>query len=355
MRRKSVKIIVTIVVLAAITGLLVWGFIEGRKEGGMEAERERPVKPPSRVSEEGGESVVTLDRKTLERSGIQILPLVPVSHRSEIRAFGIVLQLQELFDLRASYAKAQAQAESARAAVEASGREHERLKLLNADNRNVSDKALQAATAAWRADEAALRAGKASLYALKASIRQRWGGVIAGWVTSDSPSFERLARQDDLLLQVTFPSDAQVGRVPQKITLQTAEGTPLTEARLISPSPATDPRIQGRSFFYLAPAGPRLLPGMNVLARLPVGPLLQGVTVPSSAVVWRQGKAWLYLEKGAGRFVRRALPTESPLRDSFFVARGLAPGDPVVVRGAQLLQSEEFRSQIRAGEEGDGK
>ena len=105
------------------------------------------------------------------------------------------------------------------------------------------------------------------------------------------------------------------------------------------------------SFFYLAPARPQgLLPGMNVLAYLPIGPPVQGVMVPAAAVVWWQGKAWVYVQTDPNHFVRRELSTETPVPEGWFVGTGLAAGDSIVVRGAQLLLSEEFRAQIQVSQ-----
>jgi hypothetical protein len=44
-------------------------------------------------------------------------------------------------------------------------------------------------------------------------------------------------------------------------------------------------------------------------------------------------------------FVRRETSLTSPLGDGWFMQRGFAPGDRVVVEGAQQLLSEEFRRE----------
>ncbi len=72
-----------------------------------------------------------------------------------------------------------------------------------------------------------------------------------------------------------------------------------------------------------------------------------GVIVPDSAVVWLDGKAWVYVRKDAEHFVRRAVPVSRPAGEGWFVTKNYSAGDRVVVQGAQLLLSEEFRSQIR--------
>jgi multidrug efflux pump subunit AcrA (membrane-fusion protein) len=90
---------------------------------------------------------------------------------------------------------------------------------------------------------------------------------------------------------------------------------------------------------------------MNLTAYLPEGSELKGVLVPKSAVVLWQGKSWVYVRKDADHFVRRETPTDVPTAEGWFVTQGLAPGDQTVVKGAQLLFSEEFRSQIKETEE----
>jgi len=43
------------------------------------------------------------------------------------------------------------------------------------------------------------------------------------------------------------------------------------------------------------------------------------------------------------------------MKDGWFIHKGLSPEDWIVVSGAQLLLSEEFRAQVQVGEEGGRK
>jgi hypothetical protein len=347
MRAKPwLRLISVIIALAALAALLIWAFLEGRKEVAVEQERERPVKAPLRVAIEEGESVITLDQATQKKSGIVVAPLKAVSHQDDLRAYGMVMDLQDLVDLRNSIAMAKAQVEKARASLEASRKEYERTKALQ-ENRNISAKVFQAAEATWRSDEASARAAGEALHVLEGTVRQRWGTLLASWLFDSSPAFERLIQRQDVLVQVTLPPAARLSSPPRYARIQSAEAK-LTSATLVSPSPRTDPRIQGMSFFYLAPVqATDLLPGMNVIAYLPSGSQIGGVLVPASAVVLWQGKAWVYRQKESGRFVRREISTDTPVQEGWFVREGLSAGDQVVVRGAQLLLSEEFRAQIQ--------
>jgi multidrug efflux pump subunit AcrA (membrane-fusion protein) len=146
-----------------------------------------------------------------------------------------------------------------------------------------------------------------------------------------------------VLIQLTLPPGEHVQPAPQTVLIQLAEEQSVS-AHLVSLSPRTDPRIQGESFFYIAspPQGIILLPGMDVRAFMLAGPPVQGVMIPASAVVWRQGKAWAYLQVNPEGFARRQVPTDTPVGQGYFVTENFLAGDRVVLQGAQSLLSEEF-------------
>lgn len=331
----------------SLIALIIWGFIQGRSEAASERERERPVKSPPRVSVASGENLITLDSATQTRGGIVIMRLDSASSREEIRAFGTVVDLQGLTDLRSRYTSAFADAERAHASLEASKREYERLRVLYQDNQNISAKTLEAAGATLKSDEATAEATITPLRSLEVTARQDWGPTIASWIVQGAPAFTRLLSRQDILIQATLPPDLSVP-VPKTGSVQVGDG-PRIPARIVSVAGRTDPRLQGMSFFLLAPARGGLVPGMSVAALLPAGRNIAGTAVPQSAVVWWQGKAWIYLQTGPTTFVRREIPAEGPADRR--VVTGLPAGTRVVTRGAQALLSEELRVQIQVGEE----
>jgi hypothetical protein len=331
------------VVGAVIAVLAVWGFIEGRKELARELERERPVAAPSRVVSQPEGTAVVLDAATQKRADIAVAAVAQTIQPREVEALASVLSPQELIDLRNNYVSAKAQLDKARAALDASSREYERLKALHNDDRNISDKTLQAAEASWRGDEAAERAAQAGIDAIARSAQQKWGRVLASAVADNSPLFQHLSERREVLLRVAAPSGTRLPHPPAMVRI-TAGGGTFRMARLISPSPQVDPRIQGPTFFYAAPAED-LLVGTTLAARLPIGPQEAGAVVPAAAVVWWQGKAWVYFQSAPDRFVRRELVGAVPVAEGWLVP-GLSPAQ-IVVRGAQTLLSEELRAQIQ--------
>jgi hypothetical protein len=352
-RTPSARILVAVFGGLALAALLLWGFIEGREEAAMERERERPVKSPTRVSAEAGERVVTLDKETQARSGIQTSRLTTTAQPEEVLAYGAVLDVQQLADERSAYQTARAQAEKAQASLEASRRELARTETLHQDDQNVSTKALDAARAALRSDEAAAQASATSLRALAATIRQAWGLVIGTWLTEGSDALARVLDRRDMLVQVTLPPDATLASPPENVFLRAREGSPRVSARIVSSTARTEPRIQGQGLYAVAPATSGLLAGMSVSAFLPAGPNAKGVSVPESAVVLWQGKAWVYSSKSPTTFARREIATDLPAVGGGYLVRDLPGATSVVVRGAQMLLSEELRAQFQALGEGE--
>lgn len=333
---------------AVVAGLTAWGFVGGRKELAQEQARERPVSVPSRVVSQEDGATVTFDPQTQKLADIGVAAVDQVTRRGETAALAAVLSPQALTDLRNRYVAATAQADKAVAALAASQREFERLKSLHGDERNISDRALQAADANWRGDQAAELSAQAAADAIGQSARQTWGAVLTAATVKNTPLFQRLTTQKEMLLRIAAPSGSRLPVPPSKVSVVGDDGV-LRMAELISPSPQTDPRIQGPTFFYAA-AAEGLLPGTTLTARLPSGPQEAGVTIPAAAVVSWQGKAWYYVESAPGRFVRHELTGAVPLAEGWFAPH--LPAMRVVVRGAQTLLSEELRGQVQTGEGG---
>jgi hypothetical protein len=344
MRKKT---IILFVIGMAVAGLAIWGFVAGRKELAQEQARERPISVPSRVVSGEAGTAVTFDPQTQKLADIGVAAVEQTTHRGETLALATVLSPQALTDLRNHFVAVTAQTDQAVAALAASRREYERLKSLHGDERNISDRALQAAEATWRSDQAAEQSAQAAVDAIQQTARQTWGTVLATAVADNTPLFRRLAAQQEVLLRIAAPSGSRLPVPPSQASVVGDDNAVIT-ATLVSASPQADPRIQGTTFFYAA-AAEGLLPGTTLTARLPVGPQETGVTIPAAAVVSWQGKAWYYVESTPGRFARHELTDAAPVAGGWFAPRLGAM--QVVVRGAQTLLSEELRGQVPAGEE----
>ena len=127
----SVKLLVAAAVVAC-GALLGWGFLKGRNE----ADHDRAIKVPIRVSNKSGDPVITLDAATQQRSGIETAALPSTPHPEELRAYGMVLDVARLTELRNNYANAKAQVQTAQAKLAMSKPAFDRAeKLFNENSR----------------------------------------------------------------------------------------------------------------------------------------------------------------------------------------------------------------------------
>jgi hypothetical protein len=277
--------------------------------------------------------------------------LTATASRTQVAAPAVVLSAHDLATFRNSYFAAQAQLEKSRIETGVARKEYARLKTLFEENQNISEKSLQSAEGTLQAKEADVRYGEQQLNLQESVVRQDWGGVVTGWAVKGSPELQRVFDQQEALVQITIPPSATFAP-PRAIALEIPGGA-RTRASFVSPLPKVDARIQGQTFLYLTPVQPGLTPGMNLLARLPVGAPMKGLIVPTSAVIWSEGKPWVYQQTGADHFTRRAVATDVAVEEGFFVAQGFSVGDKIVVRGAQALLSEELLLHGQAGGEAD--
>ena len=347
--KRIVRSAVLVVAILIVTGGLIWGFLAGRGEQAAEAQRETPIKAPSRVSVEDGKTVLSFDAAAQRANGIETSVLTAATQRAEAQATGVVVQLQPILDLKASYNTPATDLIRARASARASSEEYERLRLLNQNGKNVADKAVEAARALAESDAALVQNAQQAITILKGTTVLHWGPVVASWIEGNSPQLDALLMQRMFLLQVTSTT-AGPSAAPRQAVVQYPDGSH-GSAQFISVLPQLDPRLQVPSLLYRIAPHIGLVPGVNVSVFLRSGQEQTGVVVPSGAAVWSQGSAWCYVEQSPGKFERVSVQTGRPEAHGWFVTKGIQPGAHVVTAGAQTLLSEEFRSQIQADQD----
>jgi hypothetical protein len=304
------------------------------------------VKAPSRVAVKNGRKVINLDQQAQTQEHMTVTVPKQTSMRAELHGTAMVLPVNDLASLRNNYVAARAKVERAGVDLAVSESSYDRVKTLYKQNQNMSFKAMQDAEATYRNNQAQVRAAELEAKLQVDTARQRWGGVVADWITGDKGVLEPVLEQREFLVQVTFPP-GEVGKPPAALSLP-APGKQLVQARFVSPFPQVSPQIQGISFLYRVSSRPGLAVGMNLVALVPIGEPLRGIMIPHSAIVWWQGKAWAYEKVSPTTFARREVPTDNPVTGGYFVpAASLAPETKLVIVGAQALLSEEFRSEIQ--------
>jgi hypothetical protein len=281
----------------------------------------------------GTRHTLALSNADSEHLGLLVSPAPPATYTPHVRGYGVVLNFSALAQSLASVAIAQAAVTESHAALEDAralfGQPH--------SNHAVSRQALDAAVHRAANDDAQLELA----YRQETSVF----GQHAPWRTSerDSPILARLASGHAVLVQATFPLGVTFPAAPTVFFvthLNTGSDERSWTATNIWDAPS-DPSIPGRSFYALVEDSD-LAQGEHTLIVAPTGKPMSGVQISSDAVVLSEDKAWCYVFYAPHTFYRLPIDLDRALDGGYFVARGIAPNQPVVVKGAGLLLAREL-------------
>jgi hypothetical protein len=290
---------------------------------------------------------VRLGAAQVRDAGLKVEPLRAVALQPETTAYGKVLDVQPLLELRVRHRTARAEAEVAAAALELARSNRERLSYLHREE-IIASRELVQAEAQWQADRAKADAARRLLDEIRREALQAWGAELARLaLDGDAALFEDLLSHRRALLLIALPNGYAMPDGPAPLYVgREPERSRAARAEPISPATKTDELVQGETWFYHA-ADPRLRSGMRVQVWAPLaGDKLAGVAIPLTAVIWQGGKPWVYRELGEGSYVRAEVADHRDYAGGWFVARGFEPGERIVVTGGQTLLSEEFRGGI---------
>lgn len=345
------KLAIIIGLQAFLIVVLFWVLVFYSKDEfeALTAQTEEEIETPNRVITESGITAINISPATQKQSEITTTPLKSSKHQSSVSSYGSVLAIDTLIDLRTRYLAAKADIEVLRAALNYNKGEFNRLQTLNQDDKNVSDKAVATARSNIKADEAKIAAAESSAKNIADSIRQLWGDTLAQHATNTEKSdlLQNLISNQEVLIQITLPFDAAEPAEKSSIMIApTASPTQSIRALYISRAPASSATIQGKTYFYHAKTR-ELRAGMQINAVSTTSSQInEGVIIPNNAIIWYAGKSWVYKRTAEDKFIRVPVTTEIELENGWFYQGSLRPNDEVVTSGAQLLLSEEFKSQI---------
>lgn len=307
---------------------------------------------PSSAAGSGEPGTVRLTADQQHQIGLQTAVLEAATHAEQFRAYGAVLDVARITDLTNSYANAQAQLQTAQAKFDVAKSAFERAQSL-VHSAILAKRDAEAAEGTFRTDQASLTAAESQLKTLAATARQEWGPVIGKGVVERSPQVVQLIERDQFLVQVTLPPGVVLAEPPRAALAQAPSRNANIDLQYVSPATRTDARIQGLSYFFVASGDSGLLPGMNTTVYVPSGKTYEGVFLEDTAIVQWQGRSWVYLRAGPDTFKRHPISTDQPVSDDDYVVQDIPPGSEIVIQGAQVLLSEEAKSELRGGGDND--
>lgn len=345
------KLTIIIGIQAFLIIILFWVLVFYGKDEfeALNQQSEEEIETPSHVSTEEGRTIITIKTATQQQSDITTSPLQASSHQASISTYGNVMNIDSLIELRNRYLSASADVEILRTTLAHHKNEYSRLHALNQDDKNISDKVVAAAAASMKTDEAKLSAAESNTKNIANSMRQLWGNVLTNYATSSNANalLQSLMSNKAVLVQTTLPFNAAEPHENSSIIIApTAAPSHTVRAHYVSRAPNANTTIQGKTYFYVANTT-ELRAGMQVNAlTATANKISSGVIVPNTAIIWYAGKPWVYLKTDAESFSRTPVNTDIEVDNGWFYQGALKANDHVVTSGAQLLLSEEFKSQI---------
>jgi hypothetical protein len=301
---------------------------------------------PARTTGRSDTGGFTLDlsQQRQRQGGLKTQPLAAFALGEEIRAYGRVVDISPVLELRARYRSAQSELAIADAALQVAQKTQARLARLHSEA-IVPTRELAQAESQLAADRARRDAAGRHVVEVREQALQSVGDdVFRLAVEAESRLFEGLLNHAQVLALVALPAGQHLPKQLRQATLAPGgERGKARSATLLAAAPRTEESTQGETWYFVAAAA-GLRAGMRLDVWLPLGGVAaRGVLIPHSAVVWRDGRPWVFVKTGAEVFARRAVDAPVEQGGAWFVAQGFAPGEDVVVVGGQMLLSEEQR------------
>ncbi len=305
---------------------------------------------PSRVVNVEGRIAVRLDTVLQKQNGIQTHLLESMEIHTEVDAFGRVLNINGLVELRSRINRLNGEKNIVLSELSAANKKLTRLKILHKEAANISTRQLQEVEAVTLIKKAKLNTLNMELRDVRTQAEQVWGAVLISWVLDNQTDpFEKVLIGEEVIVFValrvedTLPDDIKIIYIGRNGNRSSAQ-----EAYYISPAIKSDHLLQGETYYFRADTNKsQYRADMHVHVWVPQSAeTLSGVFIPESAVIWSNGKSWVYVKESEELFLKRVINDPVEMGNGVFVPGGLTAGDEVVTSGAQMLLAEEYRWSI---------
>lgn len=327
--------LITVIAIAFIGYGLYYIYLESSAERKAEEAGEKPVQSRQfTFTNSEGRTVIKIEPELQDKFGIKTQPLRSITLTNEIQTFGTVIDISSLItfltELNTAYIN-----------LDLAKREYERTKTLYDAGKNAPYKNVELAAGEVKKMEELIKG-------LKYKLSLQWGVKIAG--IDDLESFLKpFVEGKKTLVKVTLLPGQTISSPPQKARICIiGDERELNEAEFFSAPVSVDAGVITKSFIYSID-GTNLPAGLKLEARLvpPDNSVTSAVFMPESAAVRAFGILWAYKKINEDSFQRFPINETRSLKNGLLTTNGWKEGDIVVTYGAQMLLSEELKSQIR--------
>jgi CheY-specific phosphatase CheX len=290
---------------------------------------------------------VLLDDEVLEYAGLETTRLEQSVWAKELAVQAAVINITPMIESYMALSKHNSAFQLALVEARSAEAEYERVKVMKG---SVAQKNIAYAKADWLSKQAQLNTAKTEKENELFLLRQYWGSEIANWVSGETTSFKALLKHEKVLIEVALPSVMSGSDVTIASDINK---TNITKATYVSQAGTETLFKQQPSTYFLVDSS-NFKAGMRVPAWVTNDDEKRnGFIIPDEAIVWYAGSPWCYIEEEPGTYKRRALEVVEHVHSGYFVDTGFSVDDALVIAGAQMLLSEEFRWQIHGEDDDD--
>lgn len=301
-----------------------------------------------------GLTYVHLPLAVEKNSGITTQPLIVSSGISDVFSYGEVVNLTDLFTKKNNLANLFRKKIKLENKLDGELDFLKKIISLNKDNKNISDNVIREKEGDIDILQNDLVMIKNDINNIIINTEHKWGEFFGKHIAlTDNVVAKNLFDNNYRLINITIPSSKLAVEMPKTIKVFLPhDSKSIYEANFISDAPTSNISLQGKSFFYVVQNNEIKL-GSKVKAditNINNQVKKKKLFVPSKSIVWSNGKPWVFIKKNddEGIFLRKPLIDPLETDNGWIILEdNLKNNELVVVDGAQLLLSEEFKYQIK--------
>jgi hypothetical protein len=315
---------VLILLLGLAIGAGGYWFVAHHSHGEAHEEAAKHAEEEKHGEEGQGHGALKLTKEQQAAAGLKFAQAEAVEIPRQITGYGRVLDPSSVVALAFDV-------QTARAAMDASNKDFERVKSLFAQNQNASARTLETAEAVLKRDRALLAAAEAKLQTAvgpRLAAKQNFSDVI-----------DSVAKMQSALVRVDI-----VGEAPHTAQA-TFEVSPLAnkdvivEAEFMGPAPTSDATLQGQG--YLGLVRTNIFAANTAIAATfdDTSEKTKGFAISHSAVLQNGDEVFVFVQAGEESFKKIPIEIGSRKGDRVFVTGDLSATDQIVVEGAHQILS----------------
>jgi len=300
-----------------------------------------------------GLKVISLPPSVEKNSNIKYKSIKKSDFYSTVPSYGMTLNIQSLLNFRNALLNINHEISKLKNRLREEEKHLRVSIILNEDNKNIADAVVHEKEMVVNDLKNNLAIAINNKNNILANVRQQWGSTFESLLINPiQHQLKGIFKHKIRLIKITIPSEQLTTQPSKKINVKSVNNpNNKIEVYFLDKAPLIDKSLQGKSYFYFTNSN-KLSIGEKVIA---YNVSTQNkkeqnmLFIPQSGVVWSDGQPWVYIRISSnGTFIRRPLDEIQEIENGWTIKEGIIKsGDQIVINGAQLLLSEEFKYQIK--------